>query len=460
MVRKKTSLFLMMTIILLMGCILIGCGSENSIKGTYQLVVEGYEWGPSITKAIIKFTEPIDASQFSNESFIVKAGETKRKIIAVANSDDSGNKVDGVSNNVVIEMEIGYEDGGYAGLCIDNSSAFYYNTSTGFNIWAKTIYTIELAENEVVTLGDKEYKLLSLGEEQYNGQIIPNVDNLEKDVYVGESYEISYISFQPDGVKEDNGGNPLIIWLNGGGEGGTDPVIAILGNEVTNLYENSIQQYFSTDEISGAYVLALQCPGTWMQGYVNGADSVYTKDLMAAIENYVNANPDIDTTRIYIGGCSNGGYMSLNLMFRYTDYFAAAFPICTGYQSIDVTDEMIDRIKDKPIWFTHAADDTTLYPTATTIPIYARLIRAGAENVYFTYTENVTGTESEVKYLGHWSWIITLQNRCELTQDAKSIREATDLDSAIAIISAPSIYPVSIDGANISIFEWISKQHL
>lgn len=52
--------------------------------------------------------------------------------------------------------------------------------------------------------------------------------------------------------------------------------------------------------------------------------------------------------------------MTLNMLFNYPDYFAAAFPICEAYSDEWVTDEKIDEIHDIPIWFTHAKTDRTI----------------------------------------------------------------------------------------------------
>lgn len=56
--------------------------------------------------------------------------------------------------------------------------------------------------------------------------------------------------------------------------------------------------------------------------------SIYTDTLIELIQKYVEEHPGIDQNRIYIGGCSNGGYMTMNLLFEKPDYFAAAYPVC------------------------------------------------------------------------------------------------------------------------------------
>lgn len=54
---------------------------------------------------------------------------------------------------------------------------------------------------------------------------------------------------------------------------------------------------------------------------VGAGVSRYTEILMDTIKDYVASNPDNDPSRIYLSGCSNGGYMTLNMAIQYPDYF-------------------------------------------------------------------------------------------------------------------------------------------
>ena len=51
----------------------------------------------------------------------------------------------------------------------------------------------------------------------------------------------------------------MILWLHGGGEGGSDPLFAYTSNQVVNLIKDNIQAYYD-----GAYELVPQCPTSWM----------------------------------------------------------------------------------------------------------------------------------------------------------------------------------------------------
>ena len=207
---------------------------------------------------------------------------------------------------------------------------------------------------------------------------------------------VTHIDYRGE-YKKDGKKNALVIWLHGAGEGGTDTSIDLLANEVTAMAGDQFQK-----DMNDAYVIAPQCPTMWMDGgngeYQNGdKGSIYAKGLFDLIDTYVKNNPDVDTSKIYIGGCSNGGYMTMEMILKHPDYFAAAFPICEAYQDQYITDAEINAIKYMPIWFTFAKTDTTVDYTLCTEPTLKRLLAAGAKNVHVSAFDDVRDTLKELK---------------------------------------------------------------
>ena len=138
----------------------------------------------------------------------------------------------------------------------------------------------------------------------------------------------------------------------------------------------------------------------------------FTASLKELIDTYVKANPDIDTNRIYIGGCSNGGFMTMNMIFNYPSYFAAAVPICEAYPDAAITDDQINSIKDLPVWMVAAATDTTVNPTEFILPTYDRLSKVSsvAKKTYFDKVLDLshkydTALTGQYEYMGHYSWV-------------------------------------------------------
>jgi predicted esterase len=403
-----------------------------SAANEYTLVIDGYDWGPNVSKVILHLDAADTLVDFKNYTVSVarssdcstipeaqKAGN--RTVVYAYISDAQGNRLKQgthatlvmyVAPNLPLASPIQYTMGG---KCRGNNWIDYkltINDTKNNKTWDKEKNRIRPVLDEFDLSGKYEYE-------------------------AGKT--MSYGYFKP---KNKNPKAPLIIWLHGGGEGGTDPSIAIIGNKVINYASDEIQSYFG-----GAYVLAPQCPGAWMhnkEGVMQpgSGEDVYNVGLLALIKDFVNKHPDIDKKRIYIGGCSNGGYMSLKLLLKDPTYFAASYISALAYQSQYITDAQMNSIKNIPIWFIQSKDDPVTIPSNTVVPVYERLKKAGAKNVHFTFYDRVidlSGAYGGENYYfnGHWSWIYSHSNHAKLGYDGK---------------------PVLHKGKPVTIMEWMAGQ--
>ena len=395
--------------------------SEVTASGTQKAYIVGDDWGPAVTKTVIELDKAIDSSTVSKEKFNVveeKQSYTNqpvaRTVTDAYTSDANGNKVESSSNYITIEMYVSPSEG----------SPFFYNFMSGRNVWCETYkLNVSLVDGMTLTAGEETVNALAI-EADINvsdpaERICPQLDDFDttKTYTATDGTTYSYAEYLP---AEDNQKNSLVIWLHGAGEGGVDPTIDLLGNEVTALAGDEFQELFK-----GAYVLAPQSPTMWMDdgtgAYQNGdKGSCYAESLFELIETYVKSNEDIDTNRIIIGGCSNGGYMTMEMILKHPDYFAAAYPICEAFQDQYISDEQIESIKDMPIWFTYAKTDRTVNPELCTEATVARLIEAGAKNIHVSAFEDVHDTTGRFTnadgtpytYDGHWSWVYFDNNEC------------------------------------------------
>ncbi|CAM3737143.1 alpha/beta hydrolase-fold protein [Aquirufa aurantiipilula] len=408
---------------------MISFTSNAKPTGSYKLVVEGFDWGAGVNKVILTLSDTtsiVSASEFSvfasRKSYAGPIPDDqstgKREIVGAYVSDATGNRVK-TGKNITLVLSVGPQ------LAI--SSPIQYFRSKG-NVWVDYQLTIIHAKTQQVW-------------DNNTGKIMPLIDqfDLTGKYKFNDQLTMSYATFSPT-VKKDKA--PLIIWLHGGGEGGFDPTIPLLGNKAANYASEAIQSIFE-----GAYVLSPQCPGAWMhnaqkvstQGKEN---DVYNEGLMALIKDYVKSNSNIDPNRIYVGGCSNGGYMALKLILLYPDYFAAGYISALAYRSEYIADADIQKIKAVPIWFVHSKDDATTIPDLTVVPVHKRLVAAGAKNVHFTYYEHVNDITNfyggkGFQYNGHWSWVYLHENL-----------PRTDLDGSL----------VKVNGKPVSIMEWMAAQ--
>ena len=228
-----------------------------------------------------------------------------------------------------------------------------------------------------------------------------------------------------------------------------------MGYEVSALTETEIQSHFISGDQVGAYILVPQVPTYWRDAgdgkeHVGDMPSRYREILKDLIDTYVKDNPDVDPNRIYIMGASNGGYMTLEMIENYPDYFAAAVPVSIGttyyvyareddgsYRRVQgqyvetgdvyMTEEKVNILKEIPMWFIGAASDNITPPLSYSLPVYHALIQAGAENCWISMYQGVRGTEStNTSYLGHWAWVYLLNDQVGYVQDNELVKEADE----------------------------------
>ncbi|MGD8190890.1 prolyl oligopeptidase family serine peptidase [Brevibacillus ginsengisoli] len=384
-------------------------------SASYRTITEVADWGAVITKVIVDLGKPVPKNSVTTDTFKVHVvrndkrlsdpfiEEGDRKVTKAYVADKNGKPASKTGRYAVLEMEIG--------PTVSLGSAINYDMDgTGYNDWNENKYTITQQKGIETSDGI----ISGLVVDTFAGGSRVLVDQFTTGKATNDDITLTYANFTP---AKDNKKNPLIIWLHGMGEGGTDPTIPISGNKAVNFASKDIQSYFG-----GAYVLAPQTPTFWMDGFTGFGDgtSKYERSLMTLIKNYVSQNKDIDLNRIYIGGDSNGGYMTMLLIRDNPKYFAAAFPTCEPLKDELISDADIQKMKKMPIWFTAAKTDPVVPPNDYVVPTYNRLIKAGAKNVQLSLFDNVHDTsglyknedDTPYEYNGHWSWIYVYNNEC------------------------------------------------
>ena len=225
---------------------------------------------------------------------------------------------------------------------------------------------------------------------------------------------------------------PLLIWLHGAGEGGLDPEIAYTGNYVTGIAGSSIQRSLG----GAACILVPQCPTVWMD---NGSEklgrsnrSIYAAPLMELIRSFIEAHKDIiDTDRIWIGGLSNGGFLTLRMTADYPGFFAGAVPVCAPFYPENASQAEVDAIAATPTWFVHCKGDELVPPEETSFPLYAALRKAGAADLHFTlfdHVYDVTGkyrnADGSVRhFFSHGVWMPVYRDACITDFDGTKVME-------------------------------------
>ena len=222
---------------------------------------------------------------------------------------------------------------------------------------------------------------------------------------------------------------PLVVWLHGAGEGGGEPYRTITGNKVVALGEPEIQEKLG----GAAYVLAPSCPTFWMDSgsgeITDDNRSIYGPALLELIDEVTLAHPEIDVHRIYIGGLSNGGFMTCRMVVDYPETFAAAVACCAPWVGALASDEEMASMATTPIWFIQVDDDPLVPPESHLKSFWDRLLAAGAADAHATYYDTIadeTGVYRDedgrpVRYIGHLVWINVYHDTVKTELDGTNV---------------------------------------
>lgn len=210
--------------------------------------------------------------------------------------------------------------------------------------------------------------------------IITVCSNAQKDITgkikteIVATHELNYALYVPKSSKEKK---PLIIFLHGSGEKGTDIELVKVHGPFKYLKSNSLD----------AYVLAPQCPDNeyW--------DSEVLYQLILKIQKENN----IDTNRIYLTGLSMGGWGAWNLAFAHPEMFAALVPIAGFVDRVPMIENC--KIGAIPTKIFHGLVDDVVNVDYS-ITIYKRLKKCNP-NISLTIFDDA----------GHDSWTRVYDNK-------------------------------------------------
>ena len=182
---------------------------------------------------------------------------------------------------------------------------------------------------------------------------------------------------------------PLIVFLHGAGERGTD------NQKQLNYFPTQMAQSRYRTQFP-CYVLAPQCRDElkWMNAdWSAPGDPTMPEDpseqmltVMKMIELTLKEE-SIDLERVYLTGLSMGGFGSYDLAIRHPEWFAAIAPICGA---ADPT--KIGMLKDKPLWIVHGSSDNVVNVDRSRSAVKA-LTEAGGHPTFV-----------ELPGVGHNSW--------------------------------------------------------
>lgn len=171
-------------------------------------------------------------------------------------------------------------------------------------------------------------------------------------------------------TNNSNGKAPLLVVLHGQNASGTDNIIQLRTSAMLSIWH-----YFTSNNIK-ATILAPQCSSrrAWDEksGDVKGA--TMSQALKAMIDDYVSKNSNVDTSKIYIVGYSDGAQPAgaggvWQMLNSYTETFAAAMVVAADPD---------DSISPKSVAKTPVLSircETDVYAVALTLGAFGDLVR-------------------------------------------------------------------------------------
>lgn len=158
---------------------------------------------------------------------------------------------------------------------------------------------------------------------------------------------LPYRYFEPAAQNNTDRRYPIILYLHGEDECGTDNEAQLVTTECATIWVEP--DHLAKNPV---YVLAPQAP----RGSDWTTEPVYD-NIVALLNQFIESHPDIDSKRIYIVGFSAGGTGVWNMILKNPTLFAAAMPISGNADSFLGNYNAFAALKNMPVLVVHSIDD-------------------------------------------------------------------------------------------------------
>lgn len=212
---------------------------------------------------------------------------------------------------------------------------------------------------------------------------------------------LDYLLHLPPGYAEDGDPWPLVLFLHGAGERGSDLEL---------VKKHGPPKLLAAGAEIPAIVASPQCPtGSWWTSH--------EEDLLLLLDDLVG-RLNVDESRVYLTGLSMGGYGTWTLAAAGPERFAAAVPICGGGQRI-----LARRLRELPIWAFHGDADPVV-PMRESVDMVEAIRAAGGSSARLTVYPGVGHDAWTATYddPAVWEWLFA-QRRAAETQGAPTGQE-------------------------------------
>ncbi len=157
------------------------------------------------------------------------------------------------------------------------------------------------------------------------------IHNFKKELKV--TLSTNYLLYLPKDYFENDSTYPLVLFLHGAGERGTD---------IEKVKTHGIPKLIDQGKEFPFIVVSPQCP----------ENTFWNVDMLIELLDEIQTEYRVDTNRIYVTGLSMGGNGTWSIAIAQPNRFAAIAPVC-GWS----VPFLACTIKHLPIWVFHGAKD-------------------------------------------------------------------------------------------------------
>jgi predicted peptidase len=173
-----------------------------------------------------------------------------------------------------------------------------------------------------------------------------------------KNVKLEYLLALPKGYRASKEQFPLILFLHGSGERGSD---------LENIKLHGLPKVLEAGLELPCIVVSPQCP----------EKSQWDAEALGALLDDLEKTLRVDPDRIYVTGLSMGGFGTWELTMRYPKRFAAIMPICGGGEPF-----FTREITHLPVWVFHGAKDDVV-PLEYSQRMVKALKKYGSKRVKF-----------------------------------------------------------------------------
>jgi len=188
------------------------------------------------------------------------------------------------------------------------------------------------------------------------------------------NYDVNYLLYLPEDYERSSKKWPLVLFLHGSGERGSD-IELVKRNGPPKLVEEGKKFAF--------ILVSPQCPER----------TIWDNKMLIALLDEIESKYNVDKNREYLTGLSMGGHATWSLAIQYPERFAAIIPICAAGYPQDVY-----VLKDVPVWVFHGQKDDVV-PITEGQQMVNALEKEGGSVKFTIYPE-----------AGHDAWTETYNN--------------------------------------------------